>query len=58
MLVIVDTLIKHSFQLFESLVISIFWGWGKMRKLKRTLIIISKALNDEKRRKQNGNFVL
>lgn len=52
MLVIVDTLIKHSFQLFESLVISIFWGWGKMRKL------ISKALNDEKRRKQNGNFVL
>lgn len=55
---IVDTLIKHSFQLFESLVISIFWGWGKMRKLKRTLTIISKALNDEKRRKQNGNFVL
>ena len=43
MLVIVDTLIKHSSQLFESLVKSIFWGWGKMRKLKRTSTVISKA---------------
>ena len=58
MLVIVDTLIKHSFQLFESLVKSIFWGWGKMRKLKRTSTVISKALNEEKRQKQNGNFIL
>lgn len=58
MLVIVDTLIKHSFQLFESLVKSIVWRWGKMGKLKRTSTVISKALNDEKHRKQSGNFIL